>query len=162
MAISVGNRLPEAMLLKIGANGPEKVKLGDRLAGRKVVIFGLPGAFTPTCDSAHLPGFMRTRDAICEKRVAEIICVSVNDPHVMKAWGEATGATKAGLTLLADPESLFTTAIGMKYDAPDAGLIARSRRYAMLVENGVVTVLHEEVARGVCDVSSGEAMLAVL
>lgn len=162
MTLSVGDRLPDATLYMIGANGPEAVPLKDRLAGRKVVIFAVPGAFTPTCHSAHVPSFIRTYEGFKAKGVDEIICISVNDPFVMKAWGEATGATVAGLTLLSDPQSAFTTAIGMNFDAPPAGLIARSKRYAMLVEDGVVTAFHLEESPGVCETSGGEALLAAI
>jgi len=162
MTISVGNRLPEATLLKIGEDGPESVALSDKLAGRKVIIFGVPGAFTPTCHTAHVPSFIQSKDALEAKGVDEIICISVNDPHVMKAWGDATGATDAGLTMLADAQSAFTTEIGMSFDAPPAGLMARSKRYAMLVEDGVVRILNEEVARGTCEISGGENLLAAL
>ena len=159
MAISVGDRLPEAQLTRIGADGPEAIDLGTLTKDRKVVVFAVPGAFTPTCHSAHVPSFMRTKDQFLEKGVDEIICVSVNDPFVMKAWGEATGATDAGLTLLADAESRFTTAIEMNFDAPPAGLMARSKRYAMMVDNGVVTVLNEEGSPGECEISAGETLL---
>jgi cytochrome c peroxidase len=159
MPISVGDRLPDATLQRIGDAGPESVSLKDKTAGRKVVIFAVPGAFTPTCHSAHVPSFIRTHDAFKAKGVDEIICVSVNDPFVMKAWGEATGATAAGLTLLADAKSDFTTAIGMNFDAPPAGLMARSKRYAMLVEDGVVKQLNIEESPGTCEISGGEALL---
>ncbi len=162
MTIAEGERLPAARLLRIGANGPEAVALEERLAGRRVILFGLPGAFTPTCHSAHLPSFVRNREAFDAKGIDEIICVAVNDPHVMKAWGEATGAAKAGITLLADPTSAFVEAIGMSFDAPESGFIGRCRRFAMLVEDGVVRVFHPEAARGVCEASGGEAMLATL
>ena len=91
MALQVGDRLPDTTLLTIGENGPEGVSLGDKLKGRKVVIFAVPGAFTPTCHSAHVPSFIRTKDAFAEKGVDEIICIAVNDPFVLKAWSEATG-----------------------------------------------------------------------
>ncbi len=159
MTLSTGDRLPEVTLTQLGANGPEPVALADKLKDRKVVIFAVPGAFTPTCHSAHVPSFVRTKDQFDAKGVDEIICVSVNDPFVMKAWGEATGASQAGLTLLADAQSAFTTAIGMDFSAPPAGLLARSKRYAMLVENGEVTILQAEENPGVCDVSGGEALL---
>jgi cytochrome c peroxidase len=161
MTIREGDRLPEATLLRIGETGPETVALADRLKGRKVVIFAVPGAFTPTCHSAHVPSFVRTRDGFAAKGVDEIICISVNDPFVMKSWGEATGATAAGLTMLADADAAFTRAIGMDFDAPAVGLLARSKRYAMLVEDGVVRVLHLEANPGACEVSAGEALLAV-
>lgn len=162
MAISVGESLPQSTLMSLTADGPAPVELAPKLAGRKVVIFAVPGAFTPTCHSAHVPSFMRTKDGFAAKGVDEIICISVNDPFVMQAWGEATGAAQAGLTLLADPESSFTTAIGMNFDAPPAGLMARSQRYAMLVEDGVVKVLQAETNPGECDISGGEALLDAL
>lgn len=159
MSISTGDKLPEATLVALGEGGPAAVAMADKTAGRKVVIFAVPGAFTPTCHSAHVPSFIRTKGQFDAKGVDEIICVSVNDPFVMKAWGEATGATAAGITMLSDPESAFTTGIGMNFDAPPAGLIARSKRYAMLVEDGTVTLLQEEENPGVCEVSGGEGLL---
>ncbi|MCA0941587.1 peroxiredoxin [Salipiger pacificus] len=162
MALSAGDRLPEAELLTLGEAGPEQVSLGEKLAGRKVVIFALPGAFTPTCSVAHVPSFIRTKGGFDEKGVDEIICISVNDPFVMKAWGEATGATEAGLTMLADAECAFTSAIGMEFTAEPAGLIRRSKRYAMYVEDGTVKVFHEETGRGTCEVSGGEALLSAI
>lgn len=162
MTIAPGDTLPEATLVKMGADGPEPVSLADHAKGKKVVVFAVPGAFTPTCHAAHVPSFIRTKDQFAEKGVDEIICVSVNDPFVMKAWGEATGATEAGITMLGDAESAFTKAIGMDFDAPPAGLIARSKRYAMIVEDGTVTTLHVEESPGVCDVSGGEALLKEL
>ena len=162
MAITKGDTLPGATLVQFGENGPEAVELGEKLKGRKVVIFAVPGAFTPTCHSAHVPSFIRTKDGFAEKGVDEIICVSVNDPFVMKAWGEATGATEAGLTLLADAESAFTTGIGMNFDAPPAGLIARSKRYAMYAEDGVVKVLQLEESPGTCEISGGESLLETI
>ncbi len=162
MTIAPGETLPEATLVKLGASGPEAVSLADHAKGKKVVIFAVPGAFTPTCHSAHVPSFIRTKDQFAAKGVDEIICVSVNDPFVMKAWGEATGATEAGITMLGDAQSAFTKAIGMDFDAPPAGLIARSKRYAMVVEDGKVTKLHVEESPGVCEISGGEALLAEL
>lgn len=160
MTLSTGDKLPDATLLTLGENGPEEVALSARTAGRKVVIFAVPGAYTPTCSAAHVPSFIRTKDQFDAKGVDEIICISVNDPFVMKAWGEATGATEAGITLLGDPQSAFTKAIGMEFDAPPAGLLARSKRYAMYVEDGTVKVLHVEESPGTCEVTAGESLLA--
>lgn len=162
MTISKGDTLPDATLLQMGADGPEEVKLADKTKGRKVVIFAVPGAYTPTCHSAHMPSFTRNKDQFDAKGVDEVICISVNDPFVMGAWGEATGATAAGITLLGDPESSFTKAVGMDFTAPPVGLMARSKRYAMLVEDGKVSLLHEEENPGACDVSAGEALLAAM
>ncbi|WP_415922191.1 peroxiredoxin [Tateyamaria sp. SN6-1] len=160
MAISQGDTLPDATLVELGADGPAPVELSSKTKGRKVVIFAVPGAFTPTCHSAHVPSFVRTKDQFDAKGVDEIICVSVNDPFVMKSWGEATGASSAGITMLGDADSSFTKAIGMDFDAPPAGLLGRSKRYAMLVEDGTVTLLQAEENPGVCEVSGGEALLA--
>lgn len=162
MTISVGDKLPDATLLALGEAGPTGVSLSEKLVGRKVVIFGLPGAYTGTCTTAHVPSFMRTQADFEAKGVDEIICVSVNDPFVMQAWGESTGATAAGLTFLGDSSAEFTTAIGLDFSAPPAGLINRSKRYAMYVEDGEVKVLQVEENPGVCDISGGEALLAAI
>jgi glutaredoxin/glutathione-dependent peroxiredoxin len=162
MTISVGDKLPDATLVHIGSDGPVQVSLMSRAKGRKVVIFGLPGAFTGTCTTAHVPSFMRTKPQFDEKGVDEIICLSVNDPFVMKAWGESTGAAKAGISMLGDAEGHFTKAIGMEFTAAAVGLIGRSKRFALYAEDGVVKVLHLEENPGLCEVSGGEAMLAAL
>lgn len=162
MTISVGDTLPDATLTRMGDKGPEPVQLSDKLKGRKVAVFAVPGAFTPTCHSAHVPSFIRTKDQFAAKGVDEIICIAVNDPFVMGAWGEATGATQAGITMLSDAGSEFTRAIGMDFDAPPAGLIARSRRYAMLVEDGTVKLLNPEESPGTCETSAGEGLLAAM
>lgn len=161
MVISVGDNIPDAKLIQMGDKGPEEIWLKDRLKGRKVILFALPGAFTPTCSSAHVPSFIQVADQLREKDVDEIICISVNDPHVMKVWGENTGGTNAGITFLADADGSYTKAVGMNYDAPAVGFFGRSKRYSMLVENGVVTVLNLEIDRG-CDLSGGETMLSQL
>lgn len=159
MTISVGARLPEATLTHFGAEGPETVSLAAKLAGRKVVVFGLPGAFTGTCTTAHLPSFIRTRDQLAAKGVEEIICITVNDPFVLKAWGDATGATAAGITLLGDSDGSLTHALKMEFTAPQIGLIGRSNRYALVVEDGVVTVANIDKP-GECNISTGEELLA--
>ncbi|MBS0124633.1 peroxiredoxin [Thetidibacter halocola] len=162
MTISTGDRLPEATLARLGDKGPEQVALGELVKGRKVVIFALPGAYTGTCTTAHVPSFIRTRAQFADKGVDDVICLSVNDPFVMGAWGESTGATAAGITMLGDPAAEFTKAVGMDFTAPPVGLYDRSKRYAMLVEDGVITILQAEENPGVCDVSGGEALLAAM
>jgi peroxiredoxin len=162
MTIATGDRLPNATLLQIGADGPEGVQLADKLTGRKVVIFGLPGAYTGTCSTAHVPSFMRVIGDLKAKGVDEVICVAVNDPFVMQAWGEATGASAAGITMLGDAASELTTAIGMNFSAPPVGFADRSKRYSMLVEDGVVTILNAEDNPGECEISAGETLLAAL
>lgn len=162
MPISVGQSLPEAQLLRMGDKGPEQVSVADLAKGRKLVIFGLPGAYTGTCTTAHVPSFMRAKGGFDAKGVDEIVCVSVNDPFVMKAWGEATGASAAGIGFLGDAEGAFTKALGLDFSLPAAGLIGRSKRYALYAEDGVVKVLHLEENPGVCEISGGEALLAAI
>ena len=153
--------LPDATLARMGAKGPEQVQLSECLKGRKVVLFALPGAFTGTCSTAHLPSFMRTADAFRTKGVDEIVCLSVNDPFVLQAWGESTGAAKAGITLLGDAEGTFTRAVGMEFSAPQIGLIGRSNRYALVVEDGVITQANIDEPLQ-CDRSTGEALLEAI
>ena len=162
MAISTGDPLPDAQLIRIGDDGPETVSLSELAAGRTIAVFAVPGAYTPTCSMAHVPSFIRTKDDFAAKGVDTIVCVAVNDPFVMKAWGEATGATAAGLHMLADADGSFTRAMGRAFDAPAAGFIGRSQRYAMLVEDGTVKALHVEEGRGVCETSAGESLLTEL
>ena len=159
MTISTGDTLPDATLLIFGANGPEAVKMADKTRGRKVVIFGLTGAYTRTCTAAHVPSFIRTKGDFDAKGVDEIICVSVNDPFVMAAWAKDTGAAEAGLTFLGDAGAEFTKAIGMNWTAEPAGFYDRSRRYALYAEDGVIKALNIEEGPGVCELSAGETLL---
>ncbi len=159
MAIRTGDRIPDATLLKMGAGGPEKVALKDLAGTGKVALFGLPGAFTGTCSSAHVPSFIRSMDKLAEKGVAKVICVSVNDPFCMAAWGGSTGATEAGIEMLGDAGAEFTKAVGMNFSNPDVGFFDRSKRYAMLIEDGVVTILNVEESPGVCELSAAETLL---
>lgn len=158
MSISEGSRLPDANLVRIGANGPEIVDLADYIKGRKIIIFGLPGAFTSTCSAIHLPSFMATAEEFEEKGVDEIICVAVNDPFVMKAWSDATGAGAAGISMFGDPDASFTKAIGMNFTVPPIGFFDRSNRYAAIVEDGVVTHVNIDEPN-TCDISTGARLL---
>lgn len=162
MTIAVGSSLPEATLLQMGPNGAEGVALSSKLKGRKVVIFGLPGAYTGTCTTSHVPSFMRVADKLRAKGVDEIICVAVNDPFVMKAWGESTGAAAKGITFLGDGDASFTKAIGMEFTVPNLAFYDRSKRYALYAEDGVVKVLNHGQETGACEISGGETMLAAI
>jgi glutaredoxin/glutathione-dependent peroxiredoxin len=158
MTIEIGDRLPEVAFLVVGSKGPEEVASASVFGGRKVVAFAVPGAFTPTCTNQHVPSFVAAAQELAAKGIDEIVCISVNDPFVMEAWGEATGAAANGIRMLADPAGAFTNAIGLRYDAPPTGLLGRSRRYSMLVEDGVVAKLNVEPERG-CSISRGDTIL---
>lgn len=160
MTIKSGDTLPDGNLIKLGEAGPEAVSVAELTKGKRIALFAVPGAYTPTCSSAHVPSFIRTKDGFAAKGIDTIVCVSVNDPFVMKAWGEATGATAAGIHMLGDTDGAFTAALGLSFDAPPAGLHGRSRRYAMIVDNGTVTALHIEESPGVCETTAGESLLA--
>ena len=162
MTISVGSVLPDATLLHMGENGSEAVLMAARLKGRKVVIFGLPGAYTGTCTTAHVPSFIRTKAGFDAKGVDEVICLSVNDPFVMGAWADSTGGASAGITFLGDSDGSFTKAIDMVLHLPHIGLNHRSKRYALYAVDGVVQVMHHGEESGQCEISGGEALLAAI
>ena len=158
MTITVGDKLPEGKLLRVGANGPEAVDTADLARGR-VALFGVPGAFTGTCTNAHMPSFVRNADAFRGKGVDRIVCMTVNDPFVADAWAKATGADKAGIEVLADADGSLTRALGLNFDAPPAGLQGRCKRFAALLNDGVFEVFQPEESPGQCSVSAGESLL---
>lgn len=158
MTLDVGTQLPDATLIRIGSEGPEEIGLSAWLAGRTVVLFALPGAYTGVCSSAHLPSFIRVADDLRAHGVDEIACLAVNDPFVLEAWGASSGATEAGISMLGDAEARFTKALGMEFSVPSRGLIDRSNRYALLLEDGVIKVSQIDEP-GVCEMSTGEALL---
>lgn len=158
--IKVGDKMPEGTLKKMGANGPEDVKTSDLFNGRKVVLFSVPGAFTPTCSAKHVPGFVQHADAIKAKGVDEIACIAVNDPFVMGAWGKDQGAGDK-VAMLADGSGTYTKALGLELDLTAAGLGVRGQRFAMVVDNGEVTHLAVDPA-GTFELSSAEATLKAL
>lgn len=159
MPIATGEQLPNATLQRKGDAGTEQVDLYSIVSGKRVAIFGLPGAFTGTCSTAHVPSFMRNMDALRAKGIDEVICIAVNDADVMRAWGKATGATESGILMLADPLSEFTKAIGMAFSAPAVGYVDRCARFTMFVDDGVVKVFNPEPTRGQCTLSSAETLL---
>jgi peroxiredoxin len=139
MTISVGDRLPDVELRTMTPDGPSVVKSGDVLGTGKVVLFAVPGAFTPGCSNVHLPGFVERADELKAKGVTTIACVAVNDPFVMDAWGKAHAADD--ILLLSDGNGDFTAAMGLELDGSGFGLGKRSKRYAAIVEDGVLTSL---------------------
>lgn len=160
MAISVGDQIPEAQLIRMGENGPETIDLAARLAGKRVILVGMPGAYTSTCTEAHIPSLIRSADALKAKGIDEIIVFAVNDAQIMARWGTTTGAADAGITLLADWDATLTKGLGLNFTAPPVGFIDRCTRVGMIVNNGVVEVLQMEEKRGVCSMTSGETLLA--
>ncbi len=159
MAIQEGDKLPEATLHTMQDGRPTPVTTNDLFGGKKVVLFAVPGAFTPTCSQAHLPGYVVHADAIKDKGVDSIICLSVNDAFVMGAWGDSSNAE--ALQMVGDGNGDFTRAIGLEMDGSGFGLGSRSQRYAMIVDDGTVTKLSVE-APGQFEVSAAEAILEAL
>lgn len=159
MTIQVGEKIPSCTLNVMGSEGPQNISTDEIFSGKKVVMFAVPGAFTPSCSATHLPGFVVNADVIKSKGVDSIVCVSVNDAFVMGAWGASQNAE--ALIMLADGNGELTTKLGLELDGTGFGLGSRSQRYAMVVDNGVVTALNVEQGAGV-DVSSAEKILEIL
>ena len=159
MTIQVGERLPNVTVRLVTPDGPKPTETRDYFAGKTVVLFGLPGAFTPTCHKNHLPGFIISEAAFKSKGVDAIAMTSVNDHFVLSAWSDATGA-KGHIDFLADGSGGFAKALGLDFDASAGGLGVRSKRYAMLVKDGVVKELNIEPEPGKADISSAEHLLA--
>jgi peroxiredoxin len=161
MAIKIGDKLPDVSLRRLGDGGIEELGTDALTKGKKIVLFAVPGAFTPTCSEQHLPGFLQHADAIKAKGVDMIACVSVNDPFVMSEWSKATKSA-GKIDILSDGNAEFTKAIGMELDASGFGLGIRSQRYAMVVEDGVVRMLLVEEVPTQAETSSANAILAAL
>ncbi len=159
MAISKGDKLPDVKLVKATAEGPEAVQSADYFAGKKVALFAVPGAFTPTCSAKHLPGYVEKAEELKAKGVDEIACTAVNDAFVMGAWNKADGS--ADVTMLADGSGDFAKALGLDADFSAYGMGTRSNRYSMIVDDGVVTEINVE-GPGEFAVSSAEHMLGQL
>lgn len=159
MTISVGDKLPEVTLVKAGAEGPEKVQTSEYFKGKKVALFSVPGAFTPTCSARHLPGYVDKAAELKAKGVDEIVATAVNDPFVMGAWNEASGSQD--ITMLSDGNGEFAEAVGLTMDGSGFGLGKRGQRYSMIVDDGVVTELNVEEP-GDFKVSSAEHLLGQL
>ena len=159
MTISVGDKLPDATLIKASESGPEKVQTSEYFAGKKVALFSVPGAFTPTCSAKHLPGYVEKANDLKAKGVDEIACTAVNDAFVMNAWNKDAGS--ADVTMLADGNGEFAEALGLTMDGSGFGLGKRGQRFSMIVEDGVVKELNVEEP-GDFKVSSADHMLGQL
>lgn len=158
MTISVGDKLPAATFKEKTADGPVEISTDQLFSGKKVVLFAVPGAFTPTCSLNHLPGYLENRDAILARGVDDIAVVAVNDIHVMGAWATSSGGM-GKIHFLSDWNAAFTKALGMDIDLSAGTLGVRSKRYSMLVEDGVVKSLNVEESPGQATVSAAAAML---
>ncbi len=161
MTLSVGDRVPEATLFVPSADGPRKTTTGEMFSGRRVVLVGMPGAFTPTCHRNHLPGFIENSDAILEKGVDEIVVLTTNDAYVIDAWAEATGA-KDRVRFVSDGNAEFIGKAGLGMDRTERGMGFRAKRFAMIVDDEVVTSIAIEDAPGQMLTSGAAHILAQL
>ena len=159
MAIEIGQKLPDVKLVKATENGPDAVQASDFFAGKRVALFSVPGAFTPTCSAKHLPGYVEKAAELKAKGIDEIACTAVNDAFVMGAWGKSSGSDD--VTMLADGNGEFAQAVGLTMDGSGFGLGQRGQRFSMVVNDGVVEQLNVE-APGEFKVSSAEHMLEQL
>jgi peroxiredoxin len=160
MSVKVGDSIPSMKLMQGTAEGPKEVSTDDLFKGKKVVLFAVPGAFTPTCSAKHLPGFVQNAEAFKAKGVDSVICVAVNDAFVMGAWGKDQGVD-GKVVMLADGSAMFTKALGLELDLTARGLGVRSQRYALIVDDGKVTHVAVEQPGGF-EVSKAEAILGAL
>ena len=159
MTVKVGDKVPSATMKMMGEKGPQDISTADLFGGKKVVLFAVPGAFTPTCSAAHLPGFVVNAGKIKAKGVDAIVCVSVNDAFVMDAWSKDKNAEE--IMMVGDGNGDFTEAMGLVLDGSGFGLGKRSQRYAMIVEDGVITTLNVETGPAF-ELSSAEKILEAL
>ncbi len=162
MAIKAGDRIPVSSFMWMGPDSEIDVRTStsdEIFKGKKVAVFGLPGAYTPVCSADHLPGFVKVADALLERGVDSVVCISINDPFVMDAWAKAQGVGD-NIQMLCDPTAAFTNAIGLSLDLADFGLGVRSERYSMIVDDGVVSTVNVEESILACAASSADALLA--
>ncbi len=159
MTISVGDKIPDVKIVKATAEGPQQVQTADYFAGRRIALFSVPGAFTPTCSAKHLPGFVEKADELAAKGIDEIACTAVNDAFVLGAWNKSGGSD--AITMLADGNAEFAKALGLEMDASGFGMGTRGQRFSIVVNDGVVEQVNVE-APGDFKVSSAEHMLGQL
>ena len=155
MKIKEGEQLPSSEFFYLSSDGPQKIKSNDLFKNQKAIVIGVPGAFTKVCSVKHLPGYVNNFEAAKQKGVTKIVCISVNDPNVMKAWGEIQKVENK-IFMASDPYCEFTKLIGAEIDRTDRGLGVRSSRYTMLVENNQVKMIKEEEDTGICEISAAK------
>ena len=161
MNLNTNQELPNTTLTQMTTDGPVEMDLLDLTKNKKIVLIGMPGAFTQTCTNDHLPSLIRTADSLFKNGIDEIICIIVNDIHLAKAWGEATGATKVGIKILTDTESKFAKSTGLNFSVPQVGFFDRLQRVAIIAENNIIRHIQLEENRSVCDMTSGENLLSI-
>ena len=161
MKLKIKDQIPDTEIFQLVDGEPQQSKLSEILGNGKIILFGLPGAFTSTCSKLHLPGFVANADKIKEKGIENIFCISVNDPYVMNAWGDVNN-TEDKIKMLSDPYLLFTKAIGAEVDRNSKGMGIRSNRYAMVIENLEVLKIQVEKETKQCGLTSAESILEIL
>ena len=161
MTIKVGDTMPSATVKVIGDGDPQDFSTEDLFKGKKIALFAVPGAFTPTCSAKHLPDYIQNADALKAKGVDSIICLSVNDPFVMKAWSESQGALGA-ITMIADGSGQYADALGLTFDGSAFGLGTRAQRFSILIDDNIVKNLNIEESPGAFEVSGADKILALL
>jgi cytochrome c peroxidase len=161
MNLNTNQELPNTLLAQMTKDGPKEVNLVDLTKNKKVILVGMPGAFTSTCTNDHLPSLIRTADTLFKNGIDEIICIIVNDIHVANAWGEATGAANAGIRIFTDSESKFAKATGLNFSVPQVGFFDRLQRVAIIAENNIIRHVQLEEKRSSCDLTSGETILSL-
>ena len=161
MRIKVGEKIPNSKVFILSEEGPKEISIGDFIGGGKVILFGVPGAFTPTCSAKHLPGYVNMFEQYKEKGIDHVICISVNDPFVMSAWGKEHNVEDK-ILMIGDPFLNFTKGIGADVDKSARGLGIRSNRYTMLVDNLKIVKLQEEADTGSCEISAAENFIKLV
>ena len=160
MSIKVGDKFPQGILAFYDSKSIKTINTDDILKNKRVVLFGMPGAFTPTCSQYHIPSILKQIKNYKKKGIDDILCLVVNDIYVTSIWAKQTGATQAGLKIFSDPSSVLVKKIGMSFNAPAIGLLDRSIRFCFILNNGIVEQIFKETTTGTCDITSGENILA--